>query len=127
MDFWRERAKIAVMRTLSVSVLVFCCFLAGCGSSTAQLSPAPVPPVSLTIADDIPIGAVRMGRVQGVVCVKELFARTPSHDAALNQLKQNAVNMGASGISDVKYNTLGFTTSPYCAQSVRATAVAFRR
>lgn len=68
-----------------------------------------------------------MGRVQGVVCVKELFAPTPPNEAALKQLKQNAANMGASGIAEVTYKTLGLTMSPYCAQSVRATAIAFHR
>ena len=121
--------EIEDMRTLSVSVsaVVFCCFLAGCNSSIAQPGSAPVAATSLTIVDDVPLGAVRIGRVQGVICVKQLFARTPTNEAALNQLKQNAVNMGASGIADVKYKTLGLTMSPYCAQSVRATAMAFHR
>lgn len=120
--------KIGGMRTLSVSVVVFCCFLAGCSKSVVQLSSAPVtPPTSLATTDDVPVGAVRMGRVQGVVCVKELFAPTPPNEAALKQLKQNAANMGASGIAEVTYKTLGLTMSPYCAQSVRATAIAFHR
>jgi hypothetical protein len=119
--------EIRGMRTLSASVVVSCCFLACCNESTAQLSSAPATPTSLTTETDVPVGAVRMGRVQGVVCVKELFAPTPKNEVALTQLKLNAANMGASGIADVEYKTLGLTMSPYCAQSVRATAIAFHR
>lgn len=74
---------------------------------------------------DRPVGSVIMGRVRGVDCQTALFGPEPSTEIALEKLKQDAANMGATGISNLKYAIAGITVSPACSRSAIATALAY--
>lgn len=113
------------MHTRVLTIAAIVCSLSGCAKSLPKITLAPVDPSSVAVRSDRPMGAVMMGRVTGISCGVGLFGEGTSRAAALEQLKKNAAEMGASGVSSLRYANVGITMSPACSKSIKATAIAY--
>ena len=113
-----------------IPLVLACGLLGGCAAGAQQIQSPRYPPVarkSVTLTDDLLVGSVLMGGVEGLSCQRAPFDKEPSKDDALDQMKDQAARMGATGIYHVRYQAGGISISPRCWASMRASGVAFHR
>ena len=107
-------------------IILACLCLASCGArSIDRVTFPPVSKDSIVLVDDLPIAATLTGRVEGLSCASGPLSPPPTNAEALDRMKQQAADMGATGVFHVRYKTLGISPFKGCWSGVNASGVAY--
>lgn len=115
-------------RLLSVGIAALA--LASCVGPSTKLGIVPSQQAALAqsaiVVDEVPAGATAIGDITGVSCKNKIWDPPATQDAALQQLKAQALLRGAKGIAKIEYRSEGTTLTANCWEAIYATGTAFR-
>jgi hypothetical protein len=107
--------------------LLMCFLPVGCASapSIPRIQYPRVDKSDVVVVNDLPSGAVLIGGVRGLSCQNGPLAPLPTQDVALDKMKQQAADLGATGILNARYVNTGLDVGLGCWNGIYGTGVAY--
>ena len=119
-----------------VLIAAACATLAGCSQTPgkgdlAVIGPLPAAGIvnthttqtaPIVVADALPAGSTDLGAMEGTSCKNSMIDPAPTEAKALEQLKQKAADVGATGVAAVTYKRGGTSFVTNCWSTVKATS-----